>query len=319
MAYMNGKKILDIVMTGLGLTFFSDKGKRAAGLFQGLSDLKKVPEDLEFLQPISCENMFKDCTKLEEAPMFDTSKSTNFSNMFYKARYITKIPAYNTSNGTDFSKMLGYTQIKWIPEIDTSKGENFFGMFTSSTLYKIPKHDKFDLKNAKNCSYMFNYCENMDQKEYITLDVGNCQNFAFMFNYCTHMKVAPTMDTSKGRVFAYMFNACTDLVTIPKLNLSNAVKEYYSEPIMTTLGGLDNIFRGCVNLESITIEGGIYQNISFVDCTKLTHESLMSIINALANHSSASTKHYCRLGSTNLAKLSNEEKAIAIKNNWYLY
>lgn len=316
MAYMNGKKILDIVMTGLGLTFFSDKGKRAAGLFQGLSDLKKVPEDLEFLQPISCENMFKDCTVLEEAPMFDTSKSTNFSNMFYKARYIKEIPAYNTSNGTDFSKMLGYNQITRIPEIDTSKGENFFGMFTSSTLYKIPK---LNLKNAKNCSYMFNYCSNMDQKEDITLDVGNCQNFAFMFNYCRNMKVAPTMDTSKGRVFAYMFNACTYLVTIPKLNLSNAVEKYYSELIMTINEGLANTFSGCVNLENIKIEGVIYQNISFVDCTKLTHESLMSIINALANHSSATTKHYCRLGSTNLAKLSNEEKAIAIKNNWYLY
>ncbi len=317
MAYINGKKILDIVMTGLGLTFFSDKGKRAAGLFQGMNDLKKIPEGVNLLQPTSFENMFKDCYALEEAPELDTSEGTNFHGMFRDTHKNVTIPNYNTSKGTDFSDMFRRCYIIQAPNIDTSNGTNFYRMFASAgALSLLPE---LNTTNGRNFGYMFNYCQNMQNDKEITYNVGKAGNFSFMFNECRSMRVAPIMNTYNGRAFAYMFCNCSSLVTIPKLYLSNTVEQYYDENNMTTYACFHKAFSGCTNLENIVIQGNIYHNISFYDCNKLTHESLMSIINALANNSSATTKHYCQLGSTNIAKLTNEEKAIATNKNWYLY
>lgn len=74
-------------------------------------------------------------------------------------------------------------------------------------------------------------------------------------------------------------------------------------------------FSGCSELENITIGGTIGQNINFFACTKLTHDSLMSIIEHLGTVTSTRT---CTLGSTNLAKLTDAEKAIATQKGWTL-
>ena len=55
--------------------------------------------------------------------------------------------------------------------------------------------------------------------------------------------------------------------------------------------------------------------IDFSSCTNLTHDSLMSIINNLTTKTST-TK--LTLGATNLAKLSDEEIAIAVNRGWTL-
>ncbi len=325
MAYINGKKILDIVMTGLGLTFFSDKGKRAAGLFQGMNDLKKIPEGVNLLQPTSFENMFKDCKALEEAPELDTSQSTNFHGMFRNTKNLKKVSRYDTGcvpdpdkgeTGTDFCDMFRGSVITEPPEFDTQYATNFYRMFASAGQLKaLPE---FNTINGKNFGYMFNYCQNMQNDKEITYNVGKAGNFSFMFNECRSMRVAPIMNTYNGRAFAYMFAGCTSLVTIPNLYLTNTVEQYYDENNTQTYACFFNTFAGCVNLENITIQGYINHNINFKDCAKLTHDSLMSIINALCHYSSSTTSHECELGSINLAKLTDEEKAIATNKNWYL-
>lgn len=78
-------------------------------------------------------------------------------------------------------------------------------------------------------------------------------------------------------------------------------------------------FSHSVNLEEIRIEGEIGQNgLSFLQCTKLTHESLMSIINALQDKSAdtSGTSWLITLGSANIAKLSEDEKAIMDNKGW---
>jgi hypothetical protein len=54
-------------------------------------------------------------------------------------------------------------------------------------------------------------------------------------------------------------------------------------------------------------------SLNFSYCAYLTHDSLMSIINNLATVTSTKT---LTLGTTNLAKLSDEEKAIATNKGW---
>ena len=52
--------------------------------------------------------------------------------------------------------------------------------------------------------------------------------------------------------------------------------------------------------------------------TQLDHSSLLVIINGLYDYVSAgnSRTRYIKLGATNLAKLSDEEKAIATNKGW---
>lgn len=106
-------------------------------------------------------------------------------------------------------------------------------------------------------------------------------------------------DIQAHTVFAY----CGNLHTIRKFVVSEA----------TTY---ERTFISCNALENLTIEGTIGQNGFNVSYSKLlTHDSLMSIINALSTTSSPKT---VTLGTENLAKLTEDEKAIATGKGWTL-
>ena len=76
-------------------------------------------------------------------------------------------------------------------------------------------------------------------------------------------------------------------------------------------------FTACRELVNLTVDGVIGQNGFDIHwSTKLTHESLMSIINALADKSGTGTTFTITLGTENLAKLTDAEKAIATQKGW---
>ena len=95
------------------------------------------------------------------------------------------------------------------------------------------------------------------------------------------------------------------MVRIGKINLSKATK-------VTS-------FINQNYLEEFYVEGEIaISGLSLSSCKKLTHDSLMSIINALADKTGASGTWKVTLGSTNLAKLTADEIAIAEGKGWTL-
>jgi hypothetical protein len=74
-------------------------------------------------------------------------------------------------------------------------------------------------------------------------------------------------------------------------------------------------FQNATNLTNITFSGVIAKGtVDFSKCTKLTHDSLMSII----NHLKSGVSNTLTLGATNLAKLTDAEKAIATTKGWTL-
>ena len=82
-----------------------------------------------------------------------------------------------------------------------------------------------------------------------------------------------------------------------------------------------NMFTGCSALEHMIVKGKIGKNgFNVSACTKLDLESLLSILEALQDKSSdtSGTSWVCTLGSTNLAKLSDEQKQIATSKGWSL-
>ena len=59
------------------------------------------------------------------------------------------------------------------------------------------------------------------------------------------------------------------------------------------------------------------KNLNFSVSTGLTVDSMVNIINALVDRSSTSS-YTLNLGSTNLAKLNDGQKAVAANKNWVL-
>ena len=74
-------------------------------------------------------------------------------------------------------------------------------------------------------------------------------------------------------------------------------------------------FDGCNALETIIGNPNFKVSIDFKSCKKLTHDSLMVVINGLQTVTSAQT---LTLGSENLAKLTEADKKIATDKGWTL-
>lgn len=122
----------------------------------------------------------------------------------------------------------------------------------------------------------------------------------FMNSMFTHIGV---VDVTSAVSLQNAFNN-TQAVTIDKLILRD-------DGTNTFISAFNNSSK----LENIIIEGAIGNNISFSVCP-LTHDSLMSIINHLQAKSSGS--FVLTLGTDNLAKLTDTEKAVASGKGWTL-
>ena len=160
------------------------------------------------------------------------------------------------------------------------------------------------------------------------LNTKSGTNFNGMFSNCTNLTTIPQLDTSNGTSFSGMFDNCSNLTTILQLNTSKGT--FFSMMFnnfrslttieLTSFVSSDNIFYNCSALENLTITGTITVNNNYLNLSyspKLTVDSLMSVINALADNTGKTT-YTVTLGATNLAKLTDEQKQIAIDKNYTL-
>ena len=167
---------------------------------------------------------------------------------------------------------------------------------------------KYDIVTATSSQYLFKKSRITDLAGILErlgkiLDTSAATNLFEMFRESTVTHV-PTIDARKATEFSQVFMRCYSLVSIEKLILPASAK--YTRP-----------FTDSCNLMDLTIEVAI-GNTGFdvSTCTKLTHDSLMSIINALESKTSGTWT--VTLGTTNLAKLTDAEKAIATQKGWTL-
>ena len=154
---------------------------------------------------------------------------------------------------------------------------------------------------------------------------ANVSDMSYMFYQCSNLTTIPLLDTSKANDISYMFYDCTNLTAIPELNTSNATNMnamFYNCRNLTTIPALDasnvtnmdNIFTNCSNLTEIHMRG-IREGFDISASTLFTREALVEILNNLARLSFSRT---LRMGSDNLAKLTDEDKAIATSKGWNL-
>ena len=263
-------------------------------------------------------HMFSGCIDLFYIPQLDTSKVTDMSYMFYDCQLLTVLESLqlDTSSATDMSCMyMVCTNINTIPLLNTSNVKNMTRMFEQcSSLTTIPQ---LDTSNVKIMGGMFQNCPSLTNIP--LLNTSNVENMSNMFSGCTSLTTIPQLDTSNVKVMDYMFFGCTKLKSLPLLdtskvtNIKNIFGANYSPvitsyPELTDLGGFKNLkvdLYGLPYLPNITVQ------------------SLMNIINNLFNLNDLpptviSRTKTLELGTTNLNKLTAEQKAVATNKGWVL-
>lgn len=148
------------------------------------------------------------------------------------------------------------------------------------------------------------YAKHFDFSQAISLSqTENSLGWNSIFRDCTKLEVIEDVGFIPARYYA-TFNNSQSLRTIEKIRVSEETTYYAT-------------FANCFSLENIGIEGVIGQNFDISPCP-LTVESLKDIINCLKDYTGISGTWTVTLGETNLAKLTNEEKAIATDKGWIL-
>lgn len=114
-------------------------------------------------------------------------------------------------------------------------------------------------------------------------------------------------DTSNVTNVTSMFSGCENLTTI------NGILDFSNVTKTTTF------LTGCINLETIYISNLKVSRTSLKDCKKLSHTSLVYLINNLEDNTSSTTAKILILRAENIAKLTEEEIAVATEEkNWTL-
>ena len=191
-------------------------------------------------------------------------------------------------------------------------GDSAGYMFCNYPLEEIPQ---IDTSNVTNMFYMFYNCRNI--KEIPVLNTANVTFMSYMFSGCRNLIKIPTLNTINVKVFEGTFRNCSKLTTVPLLK-ANSVNYIYGAFTfcdgLTTIGGFENLGQAYETTQNANSER--YQlNLSY--STKLTHESLMNVINNLYDIKAKGCKaQQLILGSTNIAKLTAEEIAIATEKGF---
>ena len=192
------------------------------------------------------------------------------------------------------STYLTNVQIISDDEIDTAF-ETVFGKTT--TVKKL-------LDGRKSASCLFYKYDGASVDNLIKYnDTRNVTDMTQMFYECRNLTSIPLLDTSKVTNMIYMFYRCNNLTTIPALDTSKVTD-------------MSIMFSGCSNLTKISMLNiGTNLNISY--CTKMEREALLEVLGNLKDLTSLTSKKLT-LGSTLLAKLTDDDKAIATNKNWTL-
>ena len=215
----------------------------------------------------------------------DISNSTSTRNMFNGCSNLITIPQLDTSNVTDMYNMFnGCSNLLSIPQLNTSK--------------------------VRDMSYMFYNCDKLTTIP--QLDTSNVTTLDSMFQGCSYLLSIPQLNTSNVTSISYIFHGCTYLKSIPLLDCSKVTSaydilnpSYYGDQVhLTYMGGFKNI----------------KVDFDIRKAPNLTVQSLMNVINNLYDFvgNGSTTTRTLQLGTTNLNKLTDEQKAVATNKGWSL-
>ena len=277
---VNPEEFFDTTINSSNVSYFASRNM-----------IKKLPK-IELDSNLKSLSMaFMNLNKITSIPYMDTTNITNMNNMCNACSLLTNFPLLNTSNVTNMNGMfLECSSIKEVPLLDTSKVTNF-GSFMSS------------------CTSLESFPE---------LNTSSATNTSYMFSGCSSLKTVPELNTLNVTNMSNMFATCPALESVGKLNCSKVtdIRSMFlnTHNNLTNLGGFENLGEAYLTTRA---ENYNYYTLDLSKCPNLTHESLMNVINNLYDIATKGCKpQTLTLGSTNLAKLTSDEIAIATNKGW---
>lgn len=282
---------------------------------------EKIVVPTKEIQEILPDEKYDALSKVMVKPIPDEYVDTNdYYNLepdktsFSVVNCITQIPYIDTSNVTVMSDAFAnMSSLKQIPKINTSKVYQFATMFNGcSSLTTIPQ---LDTSKARQMNRMFYNCSSLQTIP--QLDTSNVIDTYEMFNSCSSLTIIPQLDTSNVTDMHSMFSKCSSLITVPQLN-AKSVTACHDIFILCSkiqnLGGLLNLGQAYSTSQSANY---YYYQLNLSYGTKLTHDSLMNVINGLYDiKAKGCNSQRLIIGNTNLAKLTSEEISICTSKGW---
>lgn len=237
-----------------------------------------------------CDVVNKSDAKNVDLTMIDVSNVTSFIYAFAENKTIENI---NVSN--------------W----NTSKVTSMRAVFYICNNLKSVSCENWRLDDCTSMYAMFDSCaalKNCDPSRWNTSKVTNME---WVFIRCASLTTLDLSkwDTSKVTIMNNFLNSCTSLTSLD-ISGWNTSK----------VNSMRNMLYNCLSLETLKCENLILPdielgNIGLEYSTKLSVDSIVGLLNALPQ----SDKGYSfQIGSDNIAKLSDEQKAIATSKGWTL-
>jgi surface protein len=251
-------------------------------------------------------------------------KGVDISDTDTFASYPEKIESIKTGGG-DGTDLL---------DVITDGGTRGAHLFRDSSAIELDLSD-LDTSEMTNMSYMFNGCKNLVSLDLSNFNTGNVTNMTAMFDKCENLQNLDIsgFDFSKVSTIGYMFRDCAKIQSLTLGGTSFGKPASLSQVFsgckkltfldisvmdisnITSTTGLNLMFASCDALVDFYPPQNINTNMSVSSSTALSHDSLLRILNNLMETTTTKT---LTLGTTNLAKLSDEEKAIVTNKGWTL-
>ena len=233
-----------------------------------------------------------------------------------------------------------------IPLVNTSNVRNMSSLFDNAFITTMEGTENWDTSNCTNMNNMFYYCRNLtDISAMANWNTSNVTNMDALFSYAQTLKNIDAIGGWDVSNVTSMKNLCSNtnvnsaefIRNWDTSNCTNMHQIFYNTGAITSIP-----YINCINVDkdsypvysysdnnNLTDLGGFYMKNSWVNtyglvkCPKLTVESLVNVLNALYDFTGNSetpnsNQGKLALGATNLAKLTDEQKAIATNKGWTL-
>ena len=155
---------------------------------------------------------------------------------------------------------------------------------------------------------MFRDCKNLTYLKITSVLTNKIEN-----SICDSCSALETCYLPEGasEIGITIFYNCTSLKTV---YLPSSITKATNNSL---LNNNYNIFRGCTSLEDVQVGENWNMSLYLATSDNLTVDCMIAIFNNLKDLTGETAKTLT-LGSTNLAKLTDEQKAIATNKNWTL-
>ena len=215
--------------------------------------------------------------------------------------------------GSNYPKPLSY----FVKKVNTDLLASVPQKYLHEMFYKMKGMEIVDMApfaniQEDNLAGLFYSCEGLKKIDNLNLlDTSKVTLMNHMFSGCSSLTSLDlsNFDTSQVTNMSYMFSACSSLTSLDLSNFDTS-----------QVTNMSYMFRACSRLTSLTLGPNWASNNSItsfdLSYCPLTKESVLDVLNKLADRTATTSKPTLKLKSTVKALLSDEEIKIATDKGW---